>query len=134
MNNILASKVLDKIGSLADTTIKAKKVKRDYVWQLLAEIDRKKVFTGGNNISQEHAAYVRSSIEDILKIISEMKSYVKYNIKSIKSINDINENCKIILNFLEIFISVSDNKNNKVLQSKFEDFRNNVKKDYEFLA
>lgn len=131
MNNILASKVLDKIGSLADTTIKAKKVKRDYVWQLLAEIDRKRVFTGGNNISQEHAAYVRSSIEDILKIISEMKSYVKYNIKSIKSIN---ENCKIILNFLEIFKSVSDNKNNKVLQSKFEDFRNNVKKDYEFLA
>jgi len=131
MNNILASKVLDKIGSLADTTIKAKKVKRDYVWQLLAEIDRKRVFTGGNNISQEHAAYVRSSIEDILKIISEMKSYVKYNIKSIRSIN---ENCKIILNFLEIFKSVSDNKNNKVLQSKFEDFRNNVKKDYEFLA
>lgn len=131
MNNILASKVLDKIGSLADTTIKAKKVKRDYVWQLLAEIDRKRVFTGGNNISQEHAAYVRSSIEDILKIISEMKSYVKYNIKSIKSIN---ENCKIILNFLEIFKSVSDNKNNKVLQSKFEDFRNNVKKDYELLA
>lgn len=111
--------------------IKSEKIR--CIWELLANIDRRRVFKNKISLNLENMEAARKSVRETSEIITKIKSSGTINKKISRALTDMQNHFNIFLTMLDKYNDSASSADNTFLESIFDDLRENTKKNYDIL-